>query len=258
MIDVNVHVSRWPFRRLPDDETPRLLARLRAKKFTQAWAGSFDALLHRDMQGVNLRLMEECEKAGGMLVPFGSVNPTLPDWPEDLRRCHEDFLMPGIRLYPNYHGYTLGDAGCEELLDAAAGRGMIVQIAMRMEDDRTHHPLMMVPDVDPAPLAGLVKARPDLKLVILNGARAFRPDRLAELMTLGQVYFDTSTIETVGALERLINVVPVERVLLGSHFPFFYLDATTLKLKESELAAFQQRAVTHDNAARLLASVGTQ
>jgi hypothetical protein len=24
-----VYVSRWPFRRLPDDETPRLVARLR-------------------------------------------------------------------------------------------------------------------------------------------------------------------------------------------------------------------------------------
>ena len=45
MIDVNVNLSRWPGRRLPLDETPILLAKLRKAEVQQAWVGSFDGLL---------------------------------------------------------------------------------------------------------------------------------------------------------------------------------------------------------------------
>ena len=45
MIDTNVYLSRWPFRRLPLDETPALVAKLHEQGVEQAWAGSFDAVL---------------------------------------------------------------------------------------------------------------------------------------------------------------------------------------------------------------------
>ena len=81
-----------------------------------------------------------------MLVPIGSVNPAWPDWEEDLRRCHEQYRMPGVRLYPAYHGYTLDHPEFVRLLGEAAKRGMLVQIVMRMEDERVHHPAIDVAD----------------------------------------------------------------------------------------------------------------
>ena len=49
IIDVNVSLSRWPFRRLIGDEPADLVARLRKRNVVQAWAGTFDGLLHKDL-----------------------------------------------------------------------------------------------------------------------------------------------------------------------------------------------------------------
>src|SRR5207249_2425279 len=80
IVDTNVSLSRWPFRRLGGDETAQLVARLRQRQVAQAWAGSFDGIFHRDIAGVNARLANDCRAYGqAMLLPFGSVNPKLPD-----------------------------------------------------------------------------------------------------------------------------------------------------------------------------------
>ncbi|MEX0725887.1 MAG: amidohydrolase family protein, partial [Planctomycetaceae bacterium] len=138
IVDVNVNVSRWPFRRLPFDDTPALVERLSQSDVVEAWAGSFDGLFHEDVAQVNRRLVEECNSHGaGLLQPIGTVNPTLPDWQDDVRRCAEEHGMRGIRLHPNYHGYTLDDPRFAELLTMAESRGLIVQLVFYMEDPRT-------------------------------------------------------------------------------------------------------------------------
>ena len=202
---------------MPLDETPALVARLRSQGVRQAWAGSFDGLLHKDIRSVNARLAEDCRKNGrGLLVPFGSVNPMLPDWEEDLRRCHEVHKMPGIRLHPNYQGYKLDDPAFARLLDLAGERGLIVQLVVTMEDERTQHPLMRVPHVDVAPLLALLASRSKLRIVLLNWSRGVSVALAAKLSAAGQVYFDIATVEGVGGVANLLKQVPADRVVFGS------------------------------------------
>lgn len=253
MIDVNVHVSRWPFRRLPCDETPALVKKLKKCGIRQAWAGSFDGLLQRDIAGVNNRLAGECQKHGsGFLIPFGCVNPTLPDWREDVRRVDEEYRMPGVRLYPGYHDYALDAPVFAELLALAERRGLIVQLAVRMEDTRTHHPLMLVPDVDVTPLPDLLAERPQLRLIVLNALRTVRGEALMRLVEAGNVHVEISMLEGMAAVETLLRSLPLDRILFGSHFPFFVLESALLKLQESDLTSAQIEAITHKNAERLL------
>jgi hypothetical protein len=60
-------------------------------------------------------------------------------------------------------------------------------------------------------------------------------------------------LEGIGGLEKLVNVIPYEQVLFGSHFPFFNFEATRLKLKESEVGRFVLELVTIKNPRRLFA-----
>jgi predicted TIM-barrel fold metal-dependent hydrolase len=253
MIDVNVSLSRWPFRRLPLDEPAALVAALRRLDVTQAWAGTFDGLLHRDVAGVNRRLADDCRAHGdGLLIPFGTVNPTLPDWREDLHRCHEEHRMPGIRLHPNYHGYGLDDPRLAALLDEAAGRSLLVQVVAAMEDERTQHPLVRVPPVDPAPLATLVARRPTVRMILLNASLQPDGDPLRRLVETGRIWIDTAMLEGIAAIERVVAAIGSGRLLAGSHAPFYAPDAAPLKRQEAALKEADERAIAEGNARALL------
>jgi predicted TIM-barrel fold metal-dependent hydrolase len=252
-VDVNVYLGRWPFRRLKGDEPAELAAKLRGQDVRAAWAGSFDAVLHRDLAAVNARLADDCARHGkGWLLPFGTVNPLMPFWEEDLRRCHEQHKMPGLRLYPAWHGYTLDRPAFAALLKAASDHGLVVQLVLKLEDDRTLHPLLRLQPVDPSPLLELVAGLPRLRLVLLNHAGVVNPELLRKLTEAGQVYADLATVEGLGGVARLLQTVPTARLLFGSHYPFYYLESALLKLREAGLEPAQERALRSGNAERLL------
>ena len=201
---------------------------------------------------MNARLAADCKQHGsGLLIPFGTVNPKLPDWQEDLRRCRDVYRMPGIRLHPNYHGYTLADPEFADVLRRAADAGMIVQLATQMEDERTQFPLMRIPRVNLAPLAEIVVGVPSLRLVILNAPRDPLRKKIA---AAGNVYFDIAMVEGVGGVGALASEISPQRVLFGSHFPLFYFQSAALKIKEAGFSPADEKAILEDNARRLLHS----
>ncbi|MGA2864173.1 MAG: amidohydrolase family protein [Verrucomicrobiota bacterium] len=254
LADVNVNLGRWPVRRLPCDEPGRLVAKLRSRGVSRAWAGSFDGLLHKDLGAVNARLADDCQRHGrGLLLPFGSVNPKLPGWEKDFQRCLEVHHMRGLRLHPNYHGYRLDDPAFARLLKLAAEHRLIVQLALLMEDERMMHPRLRAEPVDPAPLAQLAGQIPGLRLMLINALGALRGQSLRELITAGDICVEISMLEGVGGIGGLLEQVPAERILFGSHAPLFYFEAAALKLRESLLTPEQRRAICQGNAKRLLA-----
>jgi hypothetical protein len=255
LTDTNVYLGRWPFRHLPDAEPTEFVGKLVENGVTEAWAGSFDGLWQRDLAGVNERLAAECRAARGLrLLPFGSVNPLLPDWQEDVRRCHEAHQ---IRLHPNYHGYKLAAPAFAELLAQAAERQLLVQLVLSMEDERTQSALARVAHVDVGPLAALMKQTPTLRLMILNAFRALPIPQAEPLAAAGIGGFDIAMLEGVEGVQRLVRGVGLERVFFGSYFPFFYFESARLKMQESPLAHGEVEAIAQGNPRRIIAGKGS-
>ena len=255
LIDTNVTLGRWPLRRLPLDDTNALAAKLRKHGVTQAWAGNFDAVFGKDLRGANAWLAAECRKRGrGMFVPFGTLNPGLPGWEEELRRCIEEYRMQGVRLFPNYHSYKLDSPEFAKLFTATTERKLILQIAASIEDERTQNPSARAKLVDVKPLLTLLKSTPARRVMLLNWQRGLATPLVKQLAQLG-VTFEIATVENVGGVANLAEEISASRVVFGSHAPCFYFESAQLKLKEANLAKPALREISGQNAARLLAPV---
>src|SRR6266576_4513105 len=208
IIDTNVNLFSWPFRALKYRDTRALVAKLKKHRIIEAWAGSFEALLSKDMNGVNARLAAECREHGpGFLIPFGSVNLAWPDWEEDIRRCHEVHKMPGLRIYPGYQPFDLDHPGMESLLTMTSERGLVLQVVFGMEDPRVHHPIINVGPVTFGPLLKTVNGTPNAKVQLLHFSGPTQGDDLPQFMAKTNTFLDISRLEGNGAIGRMIGSI---------------------------------------------------
>jgi predicted TIM-barrel fold metal-dependent hydrolase len=168
--------------------------------------------------------------------------------------------MPGLRLYPAYHGYTLDHPEFVRLLTVAAQQGVVVQIAMRMEDERVQHPAIDVSLVNAAPLLDALKKVPQAKVQLINSAGPLLGNNVPALVRETQIMFDIAATEGNGGVGRLIagtnpsyrGAIPVDRLVFGSHAPYFPCESALLKLFESPLSLEQLEKLMHANGRRLI------
>ncbi len=258
IVDTFVHLFDWPFRRLKYADTSQLIQKLKKHQISEAWAGNFEALFHKDIDGTNRRLMEECQRKGsGFFKPVGSVNPTWPDWEEDLRRCDEEYHMAGIRVHPDFQMIDLSSPEFLRLVTLATERNMFVQIAGDLEDPRHHHPLVQVRRASFEPIVEVARAVPKARIQLVHWNRKVGAALLQKLVEQPNIMFDTSRIEGAGELGALINgdswygpaeKISSERFLFGSHAPFFAVESALFKLFEHYMTVGQLENVMLKNA----------
>jgi predicted TIM-barrel fold metal-dependent hydrolase len=221
IVDTHVYLGQWPHAYLADSEPTALIALLRRHQITQAWAGRFDGLFHKDVAGVNERLAVECASASDkFLVPFGTINPTLPDWEDDVRRCHELHHMRGIRLHPSYHGYTLEDSRFTQLLQLAAEQRLMVQLVVRLHTSQHRWLTPKVASVNLVSLPNVLKRIPTVPMVIAGVAANTNDEVIQSLMRVDGVYFDLSG-ETGHARSTAVDTKgsASTRFVFGSQMP---------------------------------------
>ncbi|MCA9057166.1 MAG: hypothetical protein KDA85_01645 [Planctomycetaceae bacterium] len=246
IVDTNVSLFEWPFRRLPLAATSLLVERLRSLGVVEAWAGTFEGVLHRDLAAANQRLAEACAEHS-VLVPIGSVNPALPGWQSDLRRCAEVHRMPGIRLHPGYHGYSLEGPEFRELLQLAVEHQLFVQVAISLEDNRTQPQLLQIADVELNGLPAAMDGLHGLRLQLLN--HRFRGTLPVALREMEGLFLDTARVDGTDSVPLLLRAMPAGRVMLGSHAPFLIPEAAVIRVHESDqLSAAELQQVYSVNA----------
>ncbi|MHB8994785.1 MAG: amidohydrolase family protein [Armatimonadota bacterium] len=252
MIDTNAHLGHWPFRKLQHSDAESFLRLMDGFAIAQAWVGAFEGVFYRDCAQANRDLLAQVAGHQDRLVPWAAINPAFPGWQDDLTEAI-DGGMKGVRLYPNYHGYALLDECCMELLSALEERGVPVAVYHKLVDERLHHWRCPVPPTEMT-LAPLLERFPKLKLIACGvGLLGLEAGRTVSGPSKGNLYVETSRIEGIAGVAALAEKIGSDRVLFGSHAPYFYLEAALLKMVESGLEETAQQAIMQGNAARIMA-----
>lgn len=234
MFDVHAYLGHFAFRQLRHNTAEGLLRLMDRSGIRRAVVSSASAIAYRNAQAGNEELAGEVEGRRARLVPFAVLNPAYAGWEDDLKVCHEQFRMAGVRLYPRWHGYALGDPRCRALVDAAAERRMTISIPVRVEDRRQQSWLVDIPDVPLDEIAGLARACPRARFMV-HSASGVAGSALGGKSgaALPNVAVDIArlSVEFGNELGQLLSVLGEDRLLFGTGMPFHYTGPAAVKVE---------------------------
>jgi hypothetical protein len=174
--------------------------------------------------------------------------------------------MPGVRIFPLYQHIRLGTPEFARLIEAAGRRGMMVQVVGDMEDNRVHHPSLTVINLDLDGLLAALKAAPTTRVQLVHATNQITGANRTKVVNETGAMFDISRFEGDGILAQVLGVeqplgtlrdgrMPIDRLLFGSHAPFFPVETSVMRLFESPLSLEQMEAIMERNARRFLGAV---
>jgi hypothetical protein len=256
--DLACWIGQYPLRRLREQSLDDLLARSRRTGVTRAVVCGYDQLFAQN--GLDywfdwLRRIDRHEGAREMVEYWPVVNPSHPG---ELRRLEAGLRQTpcrGLRLLPSYHGYRAWDPAIAELMALARQRDLVVQVFVRIADERWHW-MQQTPPLDIGQdLAYLTSMFPDNRLLISAANGAELSAMSTRLRTHGSLYADLSRVRgPIFALDNLPQWLPLQRVVFGSLWPVQIVEASLWEINLSTLSAQQQRMILWDNAQQLLAA----
>lgn len=250
MIDVNVFVGAYPWRRLPGTAPEAVLAAMERVGVLEAWVTHLPSLFWKDPTEGNGWLYKTCDRFPPFR-PVPVVHPGLPRWGQDLAEA-VGRGVPAVRCDPGFLGLAPAGPEVVRLIQAAGEADMPIQAAVRLEDGRGRHPLDVAPELSPAAVRSWVRAHPRTRLIITHAEREFieQVHFGATPEEAGRIWWDISWIwgPPEDHLAILLATMGGGRFLFGSGQPLRLAETPLARLDLLDLAPADLRAILTDNA----------
>lgn len=221
--DASAWIGSWVFGNGDCESLDEMMRWLMAAGIRGAVFSPMRAILAPEPMKANADLLGEIGQhdADGFdarMAPI--VNPSLPNWREQIAACLDEHghTIAAFKLIPNYHTYTLSDSAMTELANHMTSLDVPLCIQVRMLDERAHHPRMLVPGVPIAEVVDLARSHPDLRILTCGVYQS----ELRQTADSDNVSVELSSIESGNTLPNVLDILPPERVMLGTHAPVYY------------------------------------
>lgn len=250
VIDVNCLLGNWPFRKIRKDKLSDLLEVQGKNHIEYGFISSLSGVFYNDPFEADEDLNEIIKDTGQKHIL--TVNPLLVGIEDDLLKAKEKYDIKGVRIYPGYHNYSLGDDSVKELCRLLKENNLPLFISLRMEDERFNY-LYEPRGIPVEEIRDFLVENDDL-LVCLLTVRLAEAIALKELInSRNNIYFDTSGLkEALFVIEKLLEEIDGKRIMYGSNHPLFALKSTLLLVEKAEISDIIKEDILYNNAVRFL------
>lgn len=238
--DFNCFSGNWPFHKVRYNTVEKIAGLHKRCGIEGGIVSTCEAIFYQDPYEAEVSLAKELE--GTDYYQAMVLNPTLPGWRDDLKRCVEQLNIKAVRLTPGYHGYTLTDAVMGEVGDALRQYKLPLILTLRIEDERTTW--MVKPRFIPVDeVKAYLEKNADIPTLVANV-------RLNETADLSPLFADRENlfIDTSGFMRGLFPVDDAYprvkgQMVFGSNAPLSEMQCFTFLVNKSVLTDSQKAAV---------------
>lgn len=159
--------------------------------------------------------------APSRLLFFASIDPALPDFMEELEKCHQQDGAVGVKMSPLYQDVHPGDPRCYEIYRYCEKHGLPILFhagtsfvsGTPLDYSRPVHFDKVAVDF------------PDLRMVLAHLGHPWEGETIAVIRRHANVYADLSALyyrpwQFYNSMQLLVEYRAHEKVLFGSDFPF--------------------------------------
>jgi predicted TIM-barrel fold metal-dependent hydrolase len=251
--DVNAFVGSYPFRRVPGTSPEAVLAAMDRVGLDEAWVTHLPGVFWRDPTQGNEWLLHMAREHR-RFRPVPAVHPGLADWRDTLRAAG-DAGAPAVRADPTFYGIDPAGSAMRALAAACGEAGVVLSLAVRLEDGRQRHPNDHAPELPAAAVRALIRSDDRVRLLVTHADRPF----------VEEVHFGSTPAEAARIwwdicwiwgppedhLQTLLATVGVSRFVLGTGQPLRLPENAAAKLDLLDLSPGDRAAIESGNARAL-------
>lgn len=226
-IDVNAAWGFWPIQHFSIKTLTELDEAYKDAGVEEVWLSAVESILYPEPDTYDDALFEQIRSLR-RFRPVKTVNPLLANWKKSLEAFRARHPVVAIKLFPNYHGYSLDLPQVTEVAQYAAQHNLPLLIQVRVNDERNQPICMQVDGVSVQAIVELSLRVSDCRIIALNTYRGELPTLAAGSSNLTA---EPGFWDGIGVMDFAVQTLGSERLMWGTGAPFLHIQAAVLKLE---------------------------
>jgi len=204
---------------------------------------SLNSILYDHSEG-NEEVFQATKRYPNRLLGIATLYPHDKRSLIEFEKCIDEYGMKGLELQPHYHNYELNDGTIDPFIEEAIKKKVPVFIPLCLSMNWNFPKLKM------SAISKLIDTYPEATYVI--GKFSYEIEEVLRLMKkYDNVSVETSGLQLMNGIERLVEEVGANRVLFGSGMPIQEVGPALVKIREAEIKEEEKELILEENAIKL-------